>query len=397
MSSQQTITLTISNWLYNAGVIGFLKVLEKCGEKVENFLKDDGSVQIDKSEFEKKYIEDKVSVNTKKGQNFSIPKILCEYLVVSFDKLSKEKKSDNQKQGSRLDEKIEGVWGKLFNTYYRGFFNANTRHLFTSSKKGSKPLIEQFSDFVENMLTTKSSTNTLCSLCNSSNYNFSYKNKFTSEHNRILGASASKDEGVPNSFWNLTKETSLNVCDFCSFILLHYHISLVKLPDNSEIFINAPSFKIMWYLNKYAETFEKLERKEIKQILGLSIIEMSRKIYVQLGRWEKMNIEVIIKYREKKEKKKYEDKIDFFSLPSDVVDILSDKEIANLLSQINEFKVLEPILDGKFREVLSFGERVFRIGVKQGEKKQISGNLEDNFIENNVNLKKNRENLIEFA
>ncbi|MCX8191145.1 MAG: hypothetical protein N3D78_03120 [Candidatus Aenigmarchaeota archaeon] len=383
------ITLYPSNWLYNAGVIGFLKVLEMCGEKVESFLKDDGSVEIDKSEFEK-YIKDRVSVDTVQGQNFSIPKILCEYLVVSFDKLSKEKKSDNQKQENKL---IKEVWGKLFNTYYRGFFNGNTTYLYTRPEKGSEPLIHQFSSFVENML-TKNSTNTWCSLCNSSNYNFSYKNKFTSEHNRILGASVKE---VPNSFWNLAKETSLNVCDFCSFILLHYHIPLVKLPDNSEIFINAPSFKIMWYLNKYAETLlEKLERKEIKQILGLSIIEMSRKIYVQLGRWEKMNIEVVIKYREKKEGEP-EDKIDFFSLPSDVVDILSDREIANVLSQINEFKVLELILDEKFREVLSFGERVFRIGVKQGEKKQISGNLEDNFIENNVRLEKNRKNLIEFA
>jgi len=47
------LILYSSNWLYNAGVIGFLKVLESCGENVENFLKDDGSVKIDLSLFDK--------------------------------------------------------------------------------------------------------------------------------------------------------------------------------------------------------------------------------------------------------------------------------------------------------------------------------------------------------
>jgi hypothetical protein len=39
------LILYSSNWLYNAGV--------SCGENVENFLKDDGSVEIDLSLFDK--------------------------------------------------------------------------------------------------------------------------------------------------------------------------------------------------------------------------------------------------------------------------------------------------------------------------------------------------------
>lgn len=50
---EKTIKIYPANWLYNAGVIGFLKVLEKSGERVEELLKDDGIVEIKRQLFEK--------------------------------------------------------------------------------------------------------------------------------------------------------------------------------------------------------------------------------------------------------------------------------------------------------------------------------------------------------
>ncbi len=275
MSKENVITLYPSSWLYNAGVIGFLKVLEAGGENVESFLKDDGSVEIEKHRachlIAKRKI---VSVNIDNAvSNFDISELAYHYFDVSFQHLVEDQSSNTDM------EKIKKVWGKLFNTYYRGFFNANTRYLYQSSKR-SKPLIEQFSDFVDNMLNL-SNTGIRCDFCLTSNYNFNYKNKFTSEHHKILGASENE---VPNSFWFLKKDTNQNICDFCSYILIHHHLSLTKLQDNSEIFINAPSFKLMWYLNKYAETlYGKLKAKEIKEILGMSLIEIAIKLNIQLG------------------------------------------------------------------------------------------------------------------
>lgn len=52
MPESQTITLYPSNWLYNAGVVGFLRVLDFGGENVENYFKNDGSVEIEMSELE---------------------------------------------------------------------------------------------------------------------------------------------------------------------------------------------------------------------------------------------------------------------------------------------------------------------------------------------------------
>ncbi|NPA79729.1 MAG: hypothetical protein GXO29_01580, partial [Thermotogae bacterium] len=42
----KTIKLYPSSWLYNAGVIGFLRVMEECGEDVKGWLKDDGTVEV---------------------------------------------------------------------------------------------------------------------------------------------------------------------------------------------------------------------------------------------------------------------------------------------------------------------------------------------------------------
>ncbi|WP_340694848.1 Cas8a1 family CRISPR/Cas system-associated protein [Hydrogenobacter thermophilus] len=371
------IVLYPSSWLYNAGVIGFLRVLKEYGENVENFLQDDGSAKIAVNKL-CELINQKIDIDNE-GNIFKVPQLLLVYFHVNFKQIVDKKNIDKNADKSDV-EKIKEVWGKLFNIYYRGFFNANTNMLYKDSKNSSA-LIKQFSDFVENML-TKSNSEAECSFCLTSNYNFSYKNKFTSEHNKILGASENK---VPNSFWFLQENTSQNICDLCSYILLHHHLSLTKLQDGSEIFINAPSFKLMWNLNNYVRTL--YGRKEItgtKEVLGISLIELSTKINIHLGRWEKMNIEVVSKYH---------DKIDFFSLPSDIVDLLTNREIASLLKQIGEFKILNMVLDGEFNGILEFGEKALRDAMKRKSGKDTG----TDFINEDIKLKKNKEDLFSFS
>jgi CRISPR-associated protein Cst1 len=73
-----------------------------------------------------------------------------------------------------------------------------------------------------------------------------------------------------------------------------------------------------------------------------------------------MNIEVVIKYKYKKDVNKYEDKIDFFSLPSEIVSLLNDHEISSLIYQIGEFKVLDIVLDGKFNKLIEDSYRLMK-------------------------------------
>lgn len=58
---EDRITLYPSNWLYNAGVVWFLKVIEKaCGESVvKNWIQTDGTVKIDIDIFKNTTIDNK--------------------------------------------------------------------------------------------------------------------------------------------------------------------------------------------------------------------------------------------------------------------------------------------------------------------------------------------------
>lgn len=359
-----TITIYPLNWLYNAGVVGLLRVLENGNYDVNNCLKVSGEIQL--------YNLDKIVKDQKKINKFWLSKLGWHWLEESWKDLT-------NKNSSSDFEIIKEVWGKLFNTLYRGFFNANTQYLYESSKK-SKALIEQFNDFILQIIEPINPTQDICCFCNSNNRSFSYKNYFTSEHSRVLGASPG-EKGVPNSFWNLNSKSSLRVCDLCSFIILCHHLALIQLYDNSEIFLNAPSFKVMYHLNKFArEVYSKQETKDIRQLLGMSVIEYATKMQASLGIWVGMNIEVV---------SRHSGKIDFFNLPYEVTQLLVDRNIASLLGQIGEFTVLNFILNQNFSRLLEFGYRLLQIGLKPRVDRKES---EKEFINQNLRLEDNRKN-----
>lgn len=340
MSDNKTITLYPSNWLYNAGVIGLISVLEKADIKISEIAHDDGSVDINLNEFSK----------TKGIENISqkIPLLGWLWLKNSWDQLA-------NKKATTENEIISEIWGKLFNVQYRGFFNANTKLLYASSKT-SKALIEQFSDFIYSF-ESEGTKQIHCQFCNSLR-NANYKNKFTSEHSNILGGSAGI-KGVPNSFWNMNSDASMQICDICSFVLLNHHLALTKLSDNSEIFINTPSFKIMYELNKVLkESYGKTNKEELyskREMLAMTVIEQSNKIKSTLGMWTGMNIEIVTKKR---------DEIEFFSLPYEIIKIISDRNIAALLSELGEFRILNMILNKNFSSLIDFAYKLIRVSTK---------------------------------
>ncbi len=246
--------------------------------------------------------------------------------------------------------------------------------------RSAPTLIEQFNNFLLETIEVVSASQNTCNFCNSNNRNFSYKNDFTAEHSKVLGASAGK-KGVPNSFWNSDDSSSLKICDFCSFVILCHHLALTTLQDKSEIFINAPSFKVMYHLNKFVrDIYTKQEAKDIRQLLGMSVIEYATKIQATLGVWTGMNIEVVSKHR---------GEIEFFSLPYEIIRILSDREIASLLSSIGEFKVLNLILEGNFSKLTNDAYSLLRIGLKPYKEWNKS---QKDFIKYYLKLDKNRRN-----
>ncbi len=52
------------------------------------------------------------------------------------------------------------------------------------------------------------------------------------------------------------------------------------------------------------------------------------------------------------------------------------------------------VLDGKFKEILEFSERIFRIAIKS---KNERGKHEKDFINENIKLERNKRNLVSYS
>lgn len=342
----KTIKLYPSNWLYNAGVVGFLSALENSGFDLDNILKSDGSASINFNDF-------KLEANIKDKEK-SLSKIGLQWLLDSWSIVTKREETEDS-------EKIKKAWGSLFNVHYRGLFNANNNYFYKPSKS-SPAIIDQFNSFLKSF-SVESENSINCSFCNTKSNRTLNKNYFTSEHSKIIGPTAG-EKGLPNAFWNMNKETGLEICDFCSFILISNHLAITKLGDNSEIFVNTPSLQTMYELNKLIkETFniyDKTESRTKRGILATSIIEYSRRIQSTMGLWSRMNIELVIKRI---------DQIEFYSIPHEVVNIISDRKIATILSELGEFNILNKLLDGKFHELNEIGYRLLKESTKEFNKR----------------------------
>lgn len=219
---------------------------------------------------------------------------------------------------------------------------------------------------------------------------FTYRiRNFSIVHCSDLGPYLNK---FPNAFWALKQ--SARMCHLCGFLIIHHHLALTRLSDGSEIFINAPSFQVMWYLNKFIrEVFGSVSSEEMRSkrnILAMSVIEYATKIQTTLGVWTGMNIEVVSKHTfYNPETNTQETKIEFFSLPYEVVQLLADRRIASLLSQIGEFEILNRVLDQDFSRLMETGYRLLRIGLKPYKDRAES---ENKFVNQTLRLEKNRRN-----
>ncbi len=335
------ITLYPSNWLYNAGVVGFLRSLIEVEE-----------------------VDIKDGMLSQSGE-LHIPMPFFSQLQVK-DRYFGEKK-------------IASIVGK--STLYRNYLQANQK--------------EFFADFVKSLDSVAPSNQ--CNMCGmgwsleahevaklkkgdpgTAKFLDRIKN-FNIVHNSLIGPSINE---FPNAFWSLRQSAA--VCYLCSFLIIHHHLALTRLSDNSEIFINAPSFKVMYHLNEFAkETFGATSSQEARgkrEILAMSVIEYATKLQTSLGVWTGMNIEVVTRRG---------GEIEFFSLPYEVIELLADRRLASLLSQIGEFAILNFVLNQDFSRLVELGYRLLRIGLKTyGE----WGKAERDFVNQELRLGKNRQN-----
>jgi len=382
----EKIKLYPSNWLYNAGVIGLLKVLEDNKVNIETILKDDGTVEIEASLFQ--------SDNNKRIPD--ILKFLIEEIVPKDDLeewLNREDEKANitnkEKYKDRVDKLGLGEYGYKYIRAHGKLFASNKpfQNLIQQNEWDSFKLIKLLNDIpkLENL-----DNDIICAICNKNkvvidnNDDFSKRfHKLQITHLKDLGASFGK---FPNSFWVFNE--SLYICSLCSYLIIHHIFSILKLSDSSEIFINAPSFKLMYYLNKFASNiFSSNNTKTKREILAMSLMEYILKFNATLSKWEKMNIEIVIR---KENPLTNQTDFEFFSLPYEIVNLLTDRNIANILAQIGEYSILRKFLDGKFSELLDLGYKLLKISLKSLIERSES---DRKFVNENLKLNKNRENI----
>lgn len=353
MEEEKYIELYPGNWLYNAGVIGFFKSVEdiekKDSNEVKSYFSEMGIITFDKSlftklEIDKRYFTDK----------------LCDCLLV-------------------------GNVSKTSKTKYPNYINP--------SNKGDKDGFEQF---VKELSVIEYGNNT-CPICGQSflfNNNSIIKlnekwkkfggskdgfEKFIKSISKIsnrINESLGGADSYPNGYW--AGKQSTEVCPLCAYILIHHHIALTRLIDSTKIFINSPSFRLMYELNTLLEKLVDKENAPYKSLLAMSVIELSVKTKAMMNSWASMDIEIVAIKRS--------GVIEFISLPYETICIISNKRIAELLSSIGEFKVLNMVIDNKWNDLVELGYRILKIAMKAS-----IGPEDRDFIYKNFYIKDNQE------
>jgi CRISPR-associated protein Cst1 len=323
-----TITLYPSNWLYNASVIGFINSVEKVEKEIDikQSLKNTGEVIFELPLFSELNVKGRYFDENKDNRVSSIYRNATyrNYLTTEDEK---KLFYDFVKTLDRVNQ--EGSCDFCNNGYFLA--NEDIERINNSQRSDKKFL---------NRIT---------------NFNF--------VHNQDLGPAPEK---FPNSYWN--NNHGIKICHLCSFLEIHHHLAITKLTGLSQVFLNAPSFRLMYDLNKlvkelYGNSSDE-GNKKIREVLATTIIEYTRKMQSVLGVWTTMSIEIVHKYKIKNDKGKLEDRIEFFSLPSDVISIISDRGISNILSDLAEYKILNIVLNENYSFLLELGYKLLREGTK---------------------------------
>ncbi len=346
-TTNNIITLYPSNWIYNAGVIGFLSCLDR----------DDYLLNNNSTKYEIK--EESIDIFTNVFDNINI-----EDNYFKGDKQIIYLKGKNLYYPNFLDAK--GKQKNIFKKFVKSFSNIEFYERIECDfcKEGlliNKELLKGDRDTIEQFFSKISQLNMV--------------------HNKFLGPS----QKFKNSYWNLN--TGLKICNLCTFLLIHHHLALTQLSDGSKIFINAPSFKLMYELNKLVKDIfgeNKTDSKQKREILAMSIIGYTCRLQTTLGFWNEMDIDIITM--------RHDNFIDFYSLDYKTVNLISDIDIASLLSDIGEFYVLNSILNKTPEKLMELSQKIIKIASKKDINKS-----DDKFISSILRREKNKENLFETA
>ncbi|MFQ5729760.1 MAG: hypothetical protein ACE5GN_05305, partial [Waddliaceae bacterium] len=404
--SNNAITLYPSNWLYNAGVIGLLRVLEAGGEDFDSLIARDGS--IDGKEIIARMKEHLDKKNTDLPEPLdNLPNWHWNYVSESFkwnygsiqdlviQNLQRASKTTNRKpmvdqlqcknfkyesttfDFSHSNDIVKQAFGEAFGRNPSSTILQATEKVSSGIAKMEKAFIfrkavgflfakggpyqnffnpNQFSDLrkfidafnVSSFLKSNDST-TRCGFCGSLDFECQ---PVDARMMTVLFPVYSK---FPNAYWTNNKKIVTSICSLCKFILLHYHLGFARLAVGTWMFVNAPSFVTMYHLNKLLQQSmtgsTSTDSKKIRELLASSVVEFTTKMQTTLGIWTGMNIEVVTKRG---------NQVEYLSLPYQVINLISTRSIASMVNDIGEFRVLTLVLNQEYSKLTEVGYRLLR-------------------------------------
>lgn len=333
-NNEKNIELYPGHWLYNASIIGFLTSLEIIeGKDINEYLLKDGRFSFPKKIFSELEVDKRYFADTKISSIVAKATIYRNYLQASEKGVFVlfVKALENIEKVGQCDISTEA-------------YNLPVKIIAQLKEKGLEKFLDRIVDF--NMI-----------------------------FHADLGPSLKM---FPNAYWN--NKQSNKICQLFAFLIIHQHLAFTQLGGLTKVFVNAPSFKLMYELNRLVNnSFEWSRDNNNRSLLAMSVIEYCAKSNATLGLWLGMNIEIVAITKKIKENGQYEDVIEYYSLPSSVTQLISNKRIATLLSDIGEFKILNLVLDEKYKELVELAYRILKISMKddfnKGDQKFINDYL----------------------
>lgn len=172
----------------------------------------------------------------------------------------------------------------------------------------------------------------------------------------------------PNAFWGSVGEEGVpQVARPVAYILTCHHLAWTKIGGGVEVFVNAPSFRLMYELNKVLRSVVS-KGKDLRELLALSIVGYALRIQRMLTAWTYQNIELIVK-RVDRSTGNARIIVDSYTLPADIARLLVDPKVSRALSQLSSkvsTQALQLILSRKFGEIEQLLYERLREGLVKG-------------------------------
>mgnify|MGYP001045520687 CR=1 FL=1 len=321
----KTLEFLPNGWLYNAGVIGFLKVVEKAGDKV---------------------------ICTSDGKAIATITKTIDEIYQAWEELSREKS--------------ERYYVPDKGNKYKYYANQNQNTIKDKISQLIYPINK----------TSKSIHKISCSICGEMTTVRSSSKFLTQAFSSQFFAS---EKTFPNMYWSFRSKDL--VCPKCEFVLLCHHLAFIMLSDKTEVFINGDSFEVMKraYNNllKNSSNVNIMDNADsfvsIYEVLANKVLES----YQKISTWQSSGLEIITKYYDKSIN---ETKINFSFIDYKAQEILKHPEVKRILKNIKEFEIYKILIDGNFGDLLNLVENLIRYKILRNHAKKKVSNAVKSYL-----------------